>query len=129
MESTVENNTIVITKERIEAAGKLASQQSVLNDMKAIISSMIDSVRGDDVLIISCEIKKVEKEKKVVNKSKQPVKAKPKTKAKSVSNSGTVPNKAKPEDAGSGKSGKDNASGKKIDQEIDPLSENTPENK
>lgn len=135
-----DQNIIIIDQARIEAGGKLAAQQNSLNDLKAIISSLIDSVRGDEVLVISCEVKTAKKapmKKKEKKNDPKPKSASGKKPAKSKNNpksdDSAVSTKAGSKDTGAPKSdtsseGSDSGSGSEADkavaQENDPLAGN-----
>lgn len=114
-------NSITITKDNVEDSGKLQAQHGALHDLKPIIASMIDSVRGDDELVITCEIKKSQGKKnaKAVKKTSSGNDSKP-------SKSGSSKSK-KLADEKDGKSDEGDG-GKKESQEIDPLSEEAPKN-
>jgi len=119
-------NSTKITKEQIEASGKMRAEQGALHALKPIVSSLIDSVRGDHEMVITVEI--VEKSgKKVVEKGKSDEKTnkgKPPKQSSKPTNVGIhVPDEGKAGDGVEGVEGNGDTSGATTpDQELDPLS-------
>lgn len=117
------NNSVTVTKEDVEASGQLRAEQSALHKLKPIVSSLIDSVRGDDELVITCEIKKGEK------KNEKSTKKSPNGDNSKSSKSGNT-KKSKGTKGSNGESagdGEGSASGQS-EQELDPLAPNKADN-
>lgn len=118
-------NAIKITSESVEAGGKLRAQQTALHELKPIVASMIDSVRGDEELTITVEVTKVEDKPKAKPATKPKEEKNAKSDTKSATKHSSQPYKASEPTQEQPDDGADTEATEPVnpdpDQEVDPL--------
>lgn len=118
---SMSKNSVTITKQDVEASGRMRAEQGALHELKPIVSSMIDSVRGDQELVITVELKEGKnKDEKSSKKSSDGNDSKP----KDGSNKGSNAKSKKKDDAGSTEDTAGSGDGQ--EQMTDPLADINP---